>query len=126
MKYLLVFVFIVIPCSGQSEKLLAAIRQVESGGNDKAVGDGGKAIGPYQIHRVYWQDAVHFDKRLGGSYEDCYDPEYAKKVVRAYMKRYAPKDASDETYARIHNGGPRGATIKATKPYWAKVRKAMK
>ncbi|MFA5123596.1 hypothetical protein [Zavarzinia sp.] len=30
-------------------RLLAAIRQVESGGDDRAVGDGGKARGPYQI-----------------------------------------------------------------------------
>lgn len=126
MKYALILMVFVGSVVAQSNALLSAIRQVESGGNDQAVGDNGKAIGPYQIHRVYWQDAVDFDKRIGGSYEDCYDPEYAKKVVRAYMKRYAPKDASDETYARIHNGGPRGATIKATKPYWAKVRKAMK
>lgn len=126
MKYLIMFLLIVTPCAGQSAKLLAAIRQVESGGNDQAVGDNGKAIGPYQIHRVYWQDAVEFDKKIGGSYGDCYDPEYAEKIVRAYMRRYAPKDASDETYARIHNGGPRGASVKATKPYWAKVRRAMK
>ena len=53
-----------------SPALLAAIRQVESHGNDKAVGDGGKAIGPYQVWRGYWQDAVEFDKTLGGSYQD--------------------------------------------------------
>ena len=109
-----------------SPALLAAIRQVESHGNDKAVGDGGKAIGPYQVWRVYWQDAVEFDKTLGGSYQDCYDPAYAARVVRAYMARYAPKGASDEQLARIHNGGPKGHQKEATVAYWAKVQKELK
>lgn len=125
MKYLIILLLIVTPCAGQSAKLLAAIRQVESGGNDKAVGDNGKAIGPYQIHKVYWQDAVDFDKKIGGSYQDCYEPEYAERVVRAYMRRYAPKNSSDEVFARIHNGGPKGASRKATKPYWDKVKKLL-
>lgn len=126
MQYLIVFLLIVMPCAGQSATLLAAIRQVESGGNDRAVGDNGKAIGPYQIHEVYWRDAVDFDKNIGGTYKDCYDPAYAEKIVRAYMRRYAPKNSSDEVFARIHNGGPKGAERKPTKPYWAKVKKAMK
>ena len=106
-------------------EFLAAIRQVESHGNDKAVGDGGKAIGPYQIWRVYWQDATEFDKTIGGSYNDCYNPAYAEKVVRAYMARYAPKGASLEVMARIHNGGPRGHLKPATLAYWAKVQKEL-
>lgn len=106
-------------------KLLAAIRQVESHGNDKAVGDGGKAIGPFQIWRVYWQDAVQFDKSIGGCYEDCYDPAYAARIVRAYMARYAPKGASLEVMARIHNGGPKGHQKEATLAYWAKVQKEL-
>ena len=109
-----------------SPALLAAIRQVESHGNDKAVGDGGKAIGPYQVWRVYWQDAVEHDKTIGGKYEDCYNPAYAEKVVRAYMARYAPKGASLETLARIHNGGPKGHQKEATVAYWAKVQKELK
>ena len=108
------------------ERFLEAIRQVESHGNDKAVGDNGKAIGPYQIWRVYWQDAVEFDKTLGGSYQDCYNPQYAARVVRAYMARYAPKGASLEVMARIHNGGPKGHQKAATAAYWAKVQRELK
>jgi muramidase (phage lysozyme) len=78
---------------------------VESRNDPKAVGDGGAAIGIYQIHQGYWQDAVDFDKSLGGSYNDCFNPEYAERVVRAYLKRYAPVDATVEQLARIHNGG---------------------
>ena len=111
--------------------LLTAIRQVESRGNDKAVGDGGKAIGPYQIHKAYWQDAVDFDKSIGGSYNDCFDPVYAEKVVRAYLKRYAPKNATLEQMARIHNGGPKILKRQGTKAwdnttkYWQKVKKEL-
>lgn len=113
--------------SAQSAALLDAIRRVETGGckdPSAAVGDNGKAIGPFQIHRVYWQDAVEHSG-IGGTYADCRDEAYARKVVRAYMARYAPKGASDEVFSRIHNGGPKGHKKSATKAYWAKVRREM-
>ena len=114
-----------------NDRLLDAIRQVESGGDCGLVGDGGKAIGPYQIHREYWQDAVAFDKRLGGTYEDCRSEAYARRVVRAYLTRYG-KGASDEQMARIHNGGcgilRRVGTSawNRTTTYWRKVQRAMR
>lgn len=113
--------------AAQSAALLDAIRRVETGGckdPSAAVGDNGKAIGPFQIHRVYWQDAVEHSG-IGGTYADCRDEAYARKVVRAYMARYAPKGASDEVFSRIHNGGPKGHKKSATKAYWAKVRKQL-
>lgn len=81
-------------------------------------GDGGKAIGPYQIHRVYWQDAVDYDKSIGGTYQDCRDKIYAEKVVKAYLRRYTPSNATYEHMARVHNGGPNGHKKKATEGYW--------
>ena len=113
------------PPAALTPDLLDAIRQVESGGDDAAVGDNGKAIGAYQIWYAYWKDAHDFDKTLGGSYKDCYDPEYARRVVIAYMTRYAPKNASAQHLARIHNGGPKGYIKKATLKYWDKVKKEM-
>ena len=107
------------------ERFLEAIRQVESHGNDKAVGDNGKAIGPYQIWKAYWQDAVEFDKTIGGKYEDCFNRGYAERIVVAYLNRYAPEGASWETLARIHNGGPKGYKIKATAEYWQKVKREL-
>ena len=52
------------------------------------------------------------------------DREYAERVVIAYLSRYA-RDWSIDTIARIHNGGPAGATKrrKATDGYAAKARK---
>jgi len=111
-----------------SPSLLSAIRSVESGGDDNAVGDGGKAIGPYQIWKIYWKDAIEFDPSIGGKYEDCFNREYAEKIVDAYMRRYATKrrlghEPTWEDMARIHNGGPNGYKKESTKGYWAKVKR---
>lgn len=112
------------------EDFLDALASVESNRNDRAVGDRGKALGRYQIHKVYWQDATEHDRSIGGSYENVTDPDYATKVVLAYFNRYG-KDlvaASDwESLARMHNGGPAIFRKKGTKAwentssYWCKV-----
>lgn len=106
--------------------ILAAIRAVESSDRDDVPdGDGGKAIGPYQIHEVYWRDAVRFDASLGGSYAQCRQRAYAERVVDAYMRKWA-NDAwqrgEAETIARVHNGGPGGADKASTAGYWQRVR----
>jgi hypothetical protein len=102
-----------------------ALHLVETGGRRGAIlGDNGKALGPLQIHRAYWQDA-----RVGGRYEDCADLDYSKRVASAYLKRYAPKAwaAGDVvTLARIHNGGPAGDRKAATVSYGAKVQRLCK
>lgn len=104
------------------ERLLDAIRAVESGGRSVVPrGDDGRARGPYQIWRSYW-----IDSGVAGRYEDVDDAEYSRRVVRAYWSRYAPKNASHETLARIHNGGPRGHMRAATMQYWRRVKRAMR
>lgn len=107
------------------ESFWRALHLVETGGRRGAIlGDGGKALGPLQIHRAY-----HADARIGGDYSRCADLDYSKRVVSAYLQRYAPKAwaAGDvETLARIHNGGPRGDKKQATINYAAKVRRAMR
>ncbi len=111
------------------DQILDAIRMVESGGRDDCPdGDGGKAIGPFQIHEIYWKDAVAAQPELGLSagfgYQDCRRREYAIQVIEAYMTRWKPdawrlRDA--EVIARVHNGGPRGDEKRATDRYWEKV-----
>ena len=106
------------------DDLLEAIRIVESNNTPNAVGDSGNAIGIYQI----WED-YHTDARMAGNingkYLDCYNPVYAKNVVVEYMKRYATERrlgvVTPEKIARMHNGGPNGWRIDATKKYWDKV-----
>lgn len=107
-------------------QILDAIRFVESSHRDDVPdGDGGLAIGPYQIHRVYWQDACDFEPELGGDYQDCRRRDYAERVIDAYMRRWVPgawRAGDGEVIARVHNGGPRGDLNPATLGYWQRVR----
>ena len=119
-----------MPAGFNPRPVLDAIRQVETGGHRdpaNAVGDGGKALGPYQIHRVYWQDAVQRDPSLvanGETYESVRNAAYAERVILAYWTRYAPSwDA--QTLSRVHNGGPKGHKRSATLGYWGKVQTAL-
>lgn len=97
-----------------------AIHLVEtSGRHGPILGDNGRSLGPLQISRAYFTDS-----RVGGTYEQVVDLGFARKVVSAYLQRYAPKAwaAGDVvTLARIHNGGPSGASKAATVNYGAKV-----
>jgi hypothetical protein len=84
-------------------------------------GDGGRAIGSYQIWESYWKDAVDFDPSIGGKYDDVRKKDYAEKIVLAYFQRYTKNFKSkptNEQLARIHNGGPTGYKKKATLKYW--------
>lgn len=107
-------------------KFIKAIHQVETSGRIGVIkGDNGKALGPLQIHEVYWKDACEYDKSLSsGSYSDCSNLLYSIRVATAYANRYAKKAIQDkdyETLARIHNGGPNGAKRQSTIKYWHKV-----
>ena len=107
------------------DRVIKAIGTIESGNNDAAIGDSGKAIGRYQIHEICWKDAVEFDKSIGGCYNDCKNPAYAAKIVRAYLTRYGKKGSlTPEQLARVWNGGPRGHKKKATEEYARKFLKA--
>jgi hypothetical protein len=104
------------------DEILDALRRVESGGvpdPSLAVGDGGEAIGPYQIHYGYWQDAD-----VPGAFEDCRDLAYARRVVIGYWRRYCPqafRALDAEVLARVHNGGPKGHAKRSTEVFWNKV-----
>ncbi|MCK5945130.1 MAG: hypothetical protein KAI24_24285 [Planctomycetes bacterium] len=120
-----------VQASGETwsrRQILDAIRWVESRGvadPDVPDGDDGLAIGPYQIHRVYWIDAYSYDEDLGGRYQDCRRRDYSERVIDAYMRRYAAeawRTGDAERIARVHNGGPTGHRKQATDRYWQKVR----
>ena len=112
------------PPSVDVDRILAAIQHVETGNQtmpDHAVGDGGKALGRYQIWRVYWIDACDYDHTLASRpYDDVRDPVYARRVVIAYLSRYCKTWTIDEC-ARLHNGGPNGPRRRSTDGYTAKV-----
>ena len=107
------------------DSFFRALHIVEtSGKRGPILGDNGRALGPLQIHKAY-----HADARIGGDYARCEDLDYSKRVVTAYLQRYAPQAwaAGDvSTLARIHNGGPRGDKKPATIGYAAKVTRLVK
>jgi len=109
------------------DAILDEIRFAESGGQPNggrgAIGDGGRALGPFQIHRAYFEDSG-----VPGKFEDCRELEVSRRVVLAYWKRWCPdalerRDA--EVLVRVHNGGPRGARKSCTLAYWRKVEKRL-
>ncbi len=135
--YLLAFVVIVMcymgSCEGRLDaagradlhQLVKAIRQVESSGNDQAVGDGGKAVGALQIHPIM---VAEVNRILGEQLYTLDDRKDAGKSIEMFMvfsKYYAKhwNDWSAEGIARRWNGGARGHLKKSTMPYWRKVKK---
>ena len=115
-----------VPPTVPTNRLLDAMYTVESSRGKVLVGDGGKAIGPYQIWYSYWQDAVEYDPSIGGVYRDCMRKDYAERIVWAYWCRYAPQGASIQDLARIHNGGSRGYKNPKTLKYWDRIKQALK
>lgn len=105
--------------------LLAAMRQVESHGNDHAVGDQGRSRGPYQIQRAYWVEGGGRADRYG---EDVVNPFACVRVILGYWRRHCPHALAGgdlQGLARTHNGGPAGSRRTATQDYWRRVRAAM-
>lgn len=107
-----------------SPAFFRALHVVEtSGRRGPILGDSGKALGPLQIHRNY-----HRDSGVAGDYSRCADLSYSRQVVAAYLRRFAPKawaKGDAITLARVHNGGPSGASKRATLAYAEKVKCAM-
>ena len=109
--------------------LIPLLIQVESGGNPKAIGDGGKAVGVLQLHPIYVADV---NRIYGTAYKakDRLSEAQSKTITRLYLTHYgaryerlAGKKATLEVLARIHNGGPDGWKKQATKAYWNKIAK---
>ena len=113
-----------------------AIRKQETGCEKdplNAVGDGGRSIGPYQIMREYYSDAVERNPELGKriKYEDLKGPgsvEKSEEIMQAYANRYTTakrlgREPTFEDAARIHNGGPNGYKKSCTVKYFECVKK---
>lgn len=104
----------------KSMTLIEALIQVESGGEDNAVGDKhlmNKAYGCLQIRQPYIEDVFP-----GRKAEECLgNRKLSIQIFEAYMNRYEP-NGTDEEKARAHNAGPNWRVKKpATDGYWKKV-----
>ena len=129
MKKTILALLLALPAySAPPESFWRALHHVETSGRlgpirGDFVNGSPRALGPLQIHRAYWQDSG-----VPGTYSQCADLAYSRRVVTAYLKRYA-KSAWDagrvDVLARVHNGGPMGGRKKATLAYARKVLAAM-
>ncbi len=122
------------------DDLLDAIEWVESKGDANVVGDGGKAIGSFQIHKIYVDDVnriicKHRMRLSTFRYADRYDKDKSRIMVIIYLEEYAGGYTGEDFYtgvvlgdwqpekmARVHNGGPDGWKKDCTTPYWEKVK----
>lgn len=80
-----------------TDKDLASVRRVESGGNDRAVSPKG-AIGPYQ----FMPDTA---KSLGLSAEDAMDEKKARPAAKRYLQELTNKYGSKEKGLAAYNWG---------------------
>ena len=104
--------------------LITALIAVESSGNDQAVGDQGRALGPLQIHRGVVLDV----NRFTGSkhrWEDMTNRALARKVCQAYLERYGRGCTTEQLARQWNGGGPAGDRKAATLRYWRKVEKQL-
>lgn len=102
------------------EPLLLAIEQVESGGRMNALGDGGRAAGPLQIHKVMVDDNNRIIRRQQFSYADRFNRRKSFAMARIYLAHYG-KGMTTLQQFRIWNGGPNGHKKAATLKYAEKI-----
>ena len=111
-----------------TRRLLDAMRQAESGGNDRAVGDGGKSRGPYQVQRAYWREAVAETDAADWSYDKWVgNPDRAGYVVYLHWCKVCPaalRAGDCELLARCHRL-PNAPFRADNENYWRRVRAAM-
>lgn len=111
--------------------LIPILIQVESNGNDHAIGDNGNSIGCLQLS----MPALHDVNRIYGTkygYTHRWNRKHSEDIATKYLaywgRRYRERIGyapSMEIYARIYNGGPNGWAKKGTDEYWDKVRKLL-
>ena len=85
-----------------SQSFLKALAMVESSGNPRVrAGDGGRAVGLYQIHDIYRREANRILGRQRYSSKDRKDPGKAEQMVKIVLTHWAKYHAS-----RGRNIGP--------------------
>ena len=98
--------------------LLSALIQIESNGNDHAKGRHGE-LGALQIKPIMVRDVNHI---MGTHYTHAQVTNRATAVFIAtsYLAHYG-RNLSDESLARIWQGGPKGAKKSSTRAYARRV-----
>jgi len=108
--------------------LILALIAVESGGNDHAWGDNGKAWGCLQITAEVMEDVQRISPRE--RYYNAFVRDDAIWICRTYLNHYVTRsrighEPTLEDYARCWVAGPDGWKKECSRPYWLKVKKAL-
>lgn len=108
--------------------LIPAMIQVESMGNDSAIGDrhlvGNEAVGALQIRPIMLREVNRILKLQKSKKRFKRKDRFSReKSIEMFLiwKNYHHPDGGFETIARNWNGGPRGYKNKRTEYYWAKI-----
>lgn len=110
--------------------IIGILISIESSGNDLAIGDGGAARGPLQIHKEVVSDVNRISGR-NFQWSRMTNRAEATQVATIYLRHYATekrlghKPTAVEV-ARIWNGGPNGHKTRSTDRYAAKFNKLTK
>jgi hypothetical protein len=104
-----------------SERLIDALVHVESKGEVHAVGDNGRAVGCLQIHKEVVDD-VNRAYGTTYAYSDRKSIEKSREICCKYLLLHGGVNATNEKYARIWNGGPKGHRKSITRSYWLKIK----
>jgi soluble lytic murein transglycosylase-like protein len=98
--------------------LLSALIQIESGGNDQAKGRHGE-LGALQIKPILVRDV---NRIMGTHYahNQMTNRAVSTFIATAYLSHYG-KNLSDESLARIWQGGPKGHRKTSTRAYARRV-----
>jgi soluble lytic murein transglycosylase-like protein len=106
------------------DTLIAAIIQVESGGDTLAYNCKEDAVGCLQIRPIMVREV---NRLLGKDSFTLYDRWSKVKSIQMFnILRSHLKGATDEKIARTWNGGYNGHNKQGTLKYWQKVRKNLK
>lgn len=93
------------------DSIYQILKEVESNNNPKAIGDGGKAYGILQIHKICVDDVNRIYK-TNYTHEQMFDESCAQEVFNLYLKhgikRYKSRyccNPTTEQIVRMWNGG---------------------
>ena len=98
--------------------LLSALIAVESGGNDQAKGRHGE-LGPLQIKSIMVRDCNRF-AHTHYAHQDVTNRAISIDIATRYLAHYG-RNLSDESLARIWQGGPKGHRQSGTRAYAKRV-----
>lgn len=108
--------------------LIEALIEVESLGNDSAIGDrhlvGEEAVGALQIRPIMVREVNRILKLKGSKVRYKRKDRFSRdKSIEMFLiwKEFHHKDSDFEKIARNWNGGPNGYKKSRTEHYWAKV-----